>query len=196
MRVAYLRVSTKDQLLDRQEVLMEGANIDKYFREKVSGKSTDRPQLKEMMSFVREGDTVVVESISRFARNTKDLLELIEQLEKKGVNFVSLKEAIDTSTSVGKFILTIFGAISELERDYILDRQRQGIAAMPTVNGKKVSARNGVAIGRPERQFPKDWEKIYKAYKNKDMSVKLLCKAYDIPRSSFYELVKKYEKNI
>ena len=194
MRVAYLRVSTKDQLLDRQEVLMEGANIDKYFREKVSGKSTDRPQLKEMLSFVREGDTVVVESISRFARNTKDLLELIEQLEKKGVNFVSLKEAIDTTTPTGKFMLTVLGAMAQLERDYILQRQKEGIQAMPTVNGKKVSARNGVAIGRPERQFPKDWEKIYKAYKNKDMSVKLLCKAYDIPRSSFYELVKKYEK--
>ena len=196
MRVAYLRVSSNNQLLCRQEMLMEETKVDKLYMEKVSGKNTNRPELQKMMSFVREGDTVVVESISRFARNTKDLLELIEQLEKKGVNFVSLKEAIDTTTPTGKFMLTVLGAMAQLERDYILQRQKEGIQAMPTVNGKKVSARNGVAIGRPERQFPKDWEKIYKAYKNKDMSVKLLCKAYDIPRSSFYELVKKYEKNI
>ena len=190
-----MRVSTKDQLLDRQEMLMEEAKVDKLYMEKVSGKNTNRPELQKMMSFVREGDTVVVESISRFARNTKDLLELIEQLEKKGVNFVSLKEAIDTSTSVGKFILTIFGAISELERDYILDRQRQGLQAMPVnAAGKKVSARTGKEIGRPAMQTPKNWDKIYSQYKKKELKVTEICKLYDIPRSSFYELKKRYEE--
>ena len=109
MRVGYMRVSTKDQLLDRQEMLMEEAKVDKLYMEKVSGKNTNRPELQKMMSFVREGDVVIVESISRFARNTKDLLELVEKLEKKGVGFISLKENIDTSTSVGRFILTILG---------------------------------------------------------------------------------------
>ena len=81
-----------------------------------------------MMAFVWRGDTVIVESISRFARNTKDLLELIERLDEKGVAFVSRKEAIDTETPTGKFMLTVFGAVAELEREYILQRQREGIA--------------------------------------------------------------------
>ena len=80
-----------------------------------------------MMAYVRRGDTVIVESISRFARNTRDLLDLIEQLSAKGVEFVSKKEAIDTTTPTGKFMLTIFGAVAELEREYILQRQREGI---------------------------------------------------------------------
>ena len=81
-----------------------------------------------MLEFVRKGDVVIVESISRFARNTKDLLELVEQLTAKGVEFISQKESIDTSTPTGKFMLTIFGAVAEQEREYILQRQREGIA--------------------------------------------------------------------
>lgn len=79
------------------------------------------------MQFVRRGDVVIVESISRFARNTKDLLNLIEDLSVKDVTFISKKEAIDTTTPSGKFMLTIFGAVAELERKYILQRQREGI---------------------------------------------------------------------
>lgn len=94
---------------------------------KMSGKSTAYPELKKMMQFVRQGDTVIVESISRFVRNTKDLLELVEQLTVKSVEFISKKEAIDTTTPSGKFMLTIFGAVAELEREYILQRQREGI---------------------------------------------------------------------
>ena len=195
MRVGYLRVSSKDQLLDRQELLMEQTNVDKIYMEKISGKDTERPELKAMMDFVREGDVVIVESISRFARNTRDLLTLVEELEKKKVGFVSLKESIDTTTAAGKFMLTIFGAMAELERSYILDRQREGIAAMPVnEKGKKVSARNGVPMGRPERELPKNFDKIYKQYKAKELNVKQICKLYDIPRSSFYELKKRYEE--
>lgn len=80
------------------------------------------------MNFVREGDVVIVESISRFARNTKDLLELVDQLTEKQVEFISKKEAIDTTTPTGKFMLTVFGAVAELEREYILQRQKEGIA--------------------------------------------------------------------
>ena len=81
-----------------------------------------------MMNYVREGDTVVVESISRIARNTRDLLGIVEQLTAKGVEFVSIKEQIDTTTPQGKFMLTVFGALAELERENILERQREGIA--------------------------------------------------------------------
>ena len=198
MKVGYMRVSSKDQLLIRQEVLMEELGVEKLYFEKISGKDANRPQLKAMMQFVREGDTVVVESISRFARNTKDLLELIEELQEKKVEFVSMKESIDTSTPQGKFMLTIFGAFAELEREYTRQRAREGIEAMPIdpKTGKKISLRNGRPTGRPTREFPKNWEKIYQDYKNKEYSVQELSRMCNIPRSSFYVLIKKWESQL
>ena len=112
MIIGYIRISTTDQNTARQEVLMKELGAKQVFIDRMSGKNTDRPELKRMMNFVREGDTVIVESISRFARNTKDLLELVEQLAQKHVEFVSKKEAIDTSTPTGKFMLTVFGAVA------------------------------------------------------------------------------------
>ncbi len=112
----------------RQEVLMQELGVDEVYIDRLSGKNTDRPELKKMMDYVRKGDTVIVESISRFARNTRDLLVLIEKLTEKGVEFVSRKEAIDTTAPTEKFMLTVFGAVAELEREYILQRQREGIA--------------------------------------------------------------------
>ena len=108
MKIGYIRVSTQEQNTLRQEVLMEALGVDQIYIDKMSGKNAERPQLKEMMSYVRRGDTVIVESISRFARNTKDLLELVEQLAAKEVVFISQKEAIDTATPTGKFMLTVF----------------------------------------------------------------------------------------
>ena len=96
MKVGYIRISTAEQNTARQEALMHSLGVDKVYIDKMSGKDADRPELKKMMNFVRDGDTVIVESISRFARNTRDLLELVEQLTKKHVEFVSKKETIDT----------------------------------------------------------------------------------------------------
>ena len=124
MKIGYVRVSTREQNIARQEVLMQELGVEEIFIDRMSGKNTDRPELKRMMEYVRKGDTVIVESISRFARNTKDLLNLIEQLNQKHVEFISKKETIDTSTPTGKFMLTVFGAVAELEREYILQRQR------------------------------------------------------------------------
>ena len=107
MLIGYVRVSTAEQNSARQEVLMQSLGVEKVYLDKASGKNTNRPQLCEMLRFARQGDTVVVESISRFARNTRDLLELMEQLNAKGIGFVSKKEAIDTTTPTGKFMLTI-----------------------------------------------------------------------------------------
>jgi len=120
MKIGYIRISTTEQNTARQEVLMRDLGVDQVYIDRMSGKNTDRPELKRMMSFVRNGDVVIVESISRFARNTRDLLDLVEQLTAKQVEFVSQKEAIDTATPTGKFMLTIFGAVAELEREYIL----------------------------------------------------------------------------
>ena len=128
MKIGYIRVSTQAQNTMRQEVLMQELGVDEVYIDRLSGKNTDRPELKKMMDYVRKGDTVIVESISRFARNTRDLLVLIEKLTEKGVEFVSRKEAIDTTTPTEKFMLTVFGAVAELEREYILQRQREGIA--------------------------------------------------------------------
>ena len=128
MKIGYIRISTTDQNTARQELLMEQLGVDKVYIDRMSGKNTNRPELQKMMEYVRRGDTVVVESISRFARNTRDLLELVEKLTAKGVEFISKKEAIDTTTPTGKFMLTVFGAVAELEREYILQRQREGIA--------------------------------------------------------------------
>ena len=104
MLIGYVRVSTAEQNAARQEVLMQELGAEKVFVDKASGKNVNRPQLNEMLAFARQGDTIVVESISRFARNTKDLLELMEKLTAKGVGFISKKEAIDTGTPTGKFI--------------------------------------------------------------------------------------------
>lgn len=128
MKIGYVRVSTQEQNTARQESLMRELGADQVYIDRMSGKSQDRPELKRMMDYVREGDTVIVESISRFARNTRDLLELVERLTAKNVEFISKKEAIDTSTPTGKFMLTVFGAVAELEREYILQRQKEGIA--------------------------------------------------------------------
>ena len=106
---------------------MQVLGVDEVYIDRISGKSTDRPELQKMLDYVRKGDTVIVESISRFARNTRDLLELVDRLAKKEVEFVSQKEAIDTTTPTGKFMLTVFAAVAELEREYILQRQREGI---------------------------------------------------------------------
>ena len=128
MLIGYVRVSTAEQNSARQEVLMRELGVEKVYLDKASGKNANRPQLQEMLSFARQGDTIVVESISRFARNTRDLLELMEQLNAKGIGFISKKEAIDTTTPTGKFMLTVFAAVAELEREYLLQRQREGIA--------------------------------------------------------------------
>ena len=128
MRVGYVRCSTIEQNEARQLKMMEEQKAEKLFIDKASGKNTDRKAFKEMMAFVRAGDMVIVESISRIARNTRDLLSIVSELTEKQVEFVSLKENIDTTTPQGRFVLTVFGALAELERENILERQREGIA--------------------------------------------------------------------
>ena len=180
MKIGYIRISTTDQNIARQEVLMQELGVDQVFIDRMSGKNTDRPELKRMMTFVRAGDTVIVESISRFARNTRDLLELVEQLTSKGVEFVSQKEAIDTSTPTGKFMLTIFGAVAELEREYILQRQREGIA---------VAKANGTYKGRKPIQCP-EFDQVVSLWRAGKLTAVEAMKRLDMKPSTFYRKVK------
>lgn len=135
MKIGYVRVSTQEQNTIRQEVLLRELGVDELYIDRASGKSLDRPELSKLLHYVRRGDTVIVESISRFARNTRDLLDLVEQLAAREVEFISKKEAIDTTTPTGKFMLTVFGAVAELEREYILQRQQEGIAPLQRGRG-------------------------------------------------------------
>lgn len=128
MRVAYVRVSTEEQNEERQKEALKKFNIEKWFEEKVSAKDADRQQLQLMLDFVREGDIVYVHDLSRLARSTFDLLTISKILQKKGVDLVSNKENVDTTTPAGRLMFTLIGAIAEFERDVILERQREGIA--------------------------------------------------------------------
>lgn len=184
MKIGYVRVSTEEQNTARQEILMQELGAEQVYIDKISGKNTERPQLKEMMSFVRSGDTVITESISRFARNTKDLLNLIEQLSAKQVQFISKKEAIDTSTPTGKFMLTVFGAVSELEREYILQRQAEGIS---------IAKKNGVYKGRKPIDLHPDFKKVITLWQNGDITAVEAMKRLGMKPTTFYRKVKKYQ---
>lgn len=184
LKIGYIRVSTVEQNIARQESIMEKLGVDKVFIDKMSGKNTDRPELKKMMNFVRSDDIVVVESISRFARNTRDLLELVDQLVAKNVQFVSMKEKIDTSTPSGKFMLTVFGAVSQLERDYILQRQKEGIA---------VAKAQGKYKGR-KRKYNSSFDNVFEKWERKEISAVKAMKMMQISKSSFYRYANERKK--
>ena len=181
MKIGYIRVSTQEQNTIRQEVIMKELGVDELYIDRASGKNTQRPELQKMMEYVRKGDTVIVESISRFARNTKDLLGLIEQLASKGVEFVSKKEAIDTTTPTGKFMLTVFGAVAELEREYILQRQREGIAAAKA---------RGVYKGRKPIERP-EFEHVVSLWRAGQMTAVEAMRRLDMKPRTFYRKVRK-----
>ena len=185
LKIGYIRVSTVEQNIARQEVIMKKLDVEKIFIDKISGKNMERPMLKEMMGFVRSGDIVVVESISRFARNTRDLLELVDQLVAKGVQFVSMKEKIDTSTPSGKFMLTVFGAVAQLERDYILQRQKEGIA---------IARANGKYQGRKKIQNDR-FDEIYEKWKNNEITATQAMKLLNYSKTTFYRRVKEMKEN-
>jgi len=184
IKVGYVRVSTAEQNIARQEVLMQDLSVDEIFIDKVSGKDTKRPELQKLLAYVRKGDTVIVESVSRFARNTKDLLDLIDILKDKHVDFVSEKEDIDTSTPTGKFMLTVFGAIAELEREYILQRQAEGIA---------IAKQQGKYKGRKKIQNDK-FEKIYKEWKEENITAVRAMELLGMKRNTFYRRVAEHEE--
>ena len=184
MNIAYVRVSTIEQNEARQLEALKKHDIEKWFTEKVSGKDTNRPKLQAMLDFAREGDTIYIHDFSRIARNTRDLLDIVENLQARNVQLVSLHENIDTSTPSGKLMLTMIGAIAEFERANLLERQREGIAC---------AVKDGKYKGRKPRQFP-DFAEQYERYKRRELNKVQFAAALSVSRPTLDKLIKEYEK--
>ena len=182
MKVAYVRVSTVEQNEARQIEALEKHGIEKWFTEKVSGKNTtDRPELQNMLDYVREGDTVYTHDFSRLARSTRDLLDIVEKLNKKNVHLVSNKENIDTSTPSGKLMLTMIGAIAEFEHENMLERQREGIA---------IAKRAGVYKGRKPIRYDSEFKAQYERYLNRELNKTELARALKVSRPTLDKMIK------
>lgn len=180
MKIAYVRVSTVEQNEARQIEALEKFGIEKWFTEKISAKDINRPQLRLMLDFAREGDTVYIHDFSRLARSTKDLLDIVEMFHSKGITLVSNKESIDTSTPTGKLMLTMIAAINEFERTNLLERQKEGIA---------IAKRNGKYKGR--KPFTSDkFDTLYSKYLSREINKTELAKLLGISRPTLDKLIR------
>lgn len=187
MKVGYVRVSTEEQNEARQEVIMDQLGVERVFIDKISGKSTNRPALQEMISFVRKDDIVIVESYSRLARSTTDLLKIVDDLNEKGVDFISHKENIDTTTPQGRLMLTMFAGIYEFERTCMLARQKEGIA---------IAKAQGKYKGRKPIEVDQDsFENVYTEWKAGKLKAVEAMSKLKLTKPTFYRKVKQYEAN-
>ena len=186
MIVGYVRVSTVEQNEARQLETMKKYDVEKTFSEKVSAKDTNRPQLRELLEFARSGDTIVVHDFSRLARSTKDLLNIVEQLEKNGVKLISAKEMLDSSTATGKLMLTMIGAINEFERANLLERQKEGIA---------IAVKEGKYKGRKEVKID-NFKEYYDRYLKREFTKVSLAKELKISRNTLEKLIKEHLEEV
>lgn len=183
---AYIRVSTEEQNYESQMEAMKDLKFAKVFTEKRSAKDTNRPELQNMLDYVREGDTVYVKDFSRLARSTKDLLNIIDILENKKVKLISIKEKLDTSTPAGKLMVTMLGAIYEFERANLLERQRDGIA---------VAKQKGKYKGRKKVDKPANFSEIYQKWLNREIKSVTAIRELNISEYAFYKFVKEENAN-
>ena len=172
--IGYARVSTVEQHEDRQIKALQDAGCSRIYVDKLSGKDTNRANLKKMIDFVRdENDTVIVSEYSRLARSTKDLLNIIEEITAKGAVVKSLKENLDTSTPQGKLMLTVFAGLAEFERAIMLQRQKEGIA---------IAKEKGRYAGRVRAVKPDNWEELKTLYQTRKMTASELAKRCKVSR--------------
>lgn len=183
MKVGYVRVSTLDQNPARQMELMKSLGVEKVYQDKLSGKNTNREQFKEMLSFLREGDTLYVESFSRLSRSTQDLLNTVSTLTSRGVQVVSDKEKLDTNTPQGRFMLTVFAALSELERETTLERQKEGIA---------IAKAEGKYKGRKPIETADRFFYLAKAWSEGRVPLKDAIEGSGMSSSTFFRRCKQY----
>jgi DNA invertase Pin-like site-specific DNA recombinase len=183
MIIGYARVSTQDQNLQMQLDELQKFGCFEIFEEKITGSKKDRPKLNEMLGMLREGDRVVVYKLDRISRSTKHLIELAEIFEKKGVEFVSIRENIDTSTATGKFFFHVMAAMAQLERDIISERTKSGLSSA------RARGRNG---GRP-KVSEKDVKTAIKMYNSKEHSISEIVRATGISQATLYRRINELE---
>lgn len=176
----YARVSTEQQNLDRQLDALQNYGVDIIYNEKMTGTKKDRPELNKLLDRMTAGDTVVIESLSRLGRSTKDLIELMELFQSKDVVLVSLKESIDTNTPAGKLLFTLMSAIAQFERDIIAERTNEGLQAA------KARGRLG---GRP-RANPDAVKKAIKLYNTNQYTLKEIEELTGIKKDTLYRYLK------
>ena len=174
MIIGYARVSTLEQNLDRQMDNLKEQRCERIFQEKITGTKANRPEYQRMLDSLRIGDTLVVDSFSRLSRSTKDLLEVVEGLTQKGVNLISLKEKLDTTTATGKLMLTMLSALSQFERDIIAERTKDGL---------KAARARGRMGGRPKANEAAI-QKALKLYDADKLSIKEISEATGISTST------------
>ena len=187
MNIAYIRVSTVEQNPQRQREALLSYGIDRWYEDSASGKDANRPELHNMLDFVREGDTIFVHDLSRLARNTRDLLNIVEELNRKAVQLVSCKESIDSSTPTGKLMLTMIGAIAEFERQNILERQREGIAIAKREGKYKGGKKKAVDEGA--------FSNLLSQYQARKISKREMAERLNISRPTLDKLIKAHESN-
>ncbi len=188
MLVGYARISTQEQTLALQQDALEKLGCERIFTDTASGAQIERPGLVEAMHYVRTGDTLVVWRLDRLGRSLKHLIETIGALQERGIGFRSIQENIDTTTSGGKLIFHVFGALAEFERDLIRERTQAGLAAA------RARGRNG---GRPRSAALNDDKKVAMAqslYTDKRNSIDQICKLLHISRSTLYRHIKTHPK--
>jgi DNA invertase Pin-like site-specific DNA recombinase len=179
--IGYARVSTADQTLNLQLDALKHIGCAKIFTDTASGAKAERKGLDEAISYVREGDTLVVWRLDRLGRSLQHLIETITKLHNMGIGFRSLTEQIDTTTSGRKLIFHIFGALAEFERDLIQERTQAGLQA---------ARARGQVGGRPKVLSQKKVALLHELYANKSNSVIGICKTLGIPRTTFYRYIK------
>ena len=185
MLIGYARVSTHEQTLTLQQDALEKAGCEKIFTDKVSGTKAERKGLTEALSHLRAGDTLVVWRLDRLGRSLRHLIDTITALDERGVGFKSLTENIDTTTSGGKLVFHIFGALAEFEREIIRERTQAGLA----------SARSrGKVGGRPKALTPKEVQILRNMANDPSLTVADICKTLGIGRTTFYRYVKAGER--
>ena len=195
----YTRVSTKDQNLARQlEEVKSYKNVDEVFCDKLTGKNFNRPEYQRLKSIVQEGDEVIVKEIDRLGRNKPESKEEIKWFAENGIILRILElptTLIDFNGQewiremINNILIEVLTTIAEQEVKKIDRRRAEGIAAMPIINGKKVSTKTGRTYGRPQVEVNDDFEKFLEKQKRGEISVKDCCKALKISRSTWYNRV-------
>jgi len=190
MNFAYKRVSTEKQDLRRQEEAFKDIKIDREYCDKLTGSKSDRPQLNKLRLEAQEGDHIYVESISRLGRNVDDLRNIVQELKDKNVTIYFIKEGFNTGNenNMFKFMLTILGAVAEMERELTVERIREGVA-----KAKRYGTRSGRPIGRPPREIPASFKKYYPMWKGGEITATDFAKLVEVSRPTLYSYIRDYK---